>query len=111
MVGGVDLISLMGKSHHSEVSFVFQCYAIRNSSDVVKSAYSKGKYDQLRNNLRHVNWDGELMGKGTDEAFLSIKSMIDDDVFNCIPLYKQKKGCRSKPAWMNKTALSSIKIK
>ena len=92
MIVGVNLICPLGKSHHSGVSFVFQCYAVKNSSHVMKPVCSRGNYDQVRNNLRCINWDKELKGKDVDEALLCIKSMIEDQVLKQIPLYKQEKG-------------------
>ena len=51
------------------------------------------------------------MGKGFDETFLHIKSMIENQVSKHMPLYKQDKGCGSTPPWMNKTELDSIRNK
>ena len=63
MIVGVNFISPFGKSHPSGVLFVFQCYAVKHGSDVVKPVYSKGNYDQIRNNLTCVNYNKEPKGK------------------------------------------------
>ena len=111
IVGVVDFFSLLGKSHHSGLSFVFQSYTVKNGSDVVKQVYGRGNSDQIRNNPRCINWDKELMRKDIDEAVLCIKSMIRDQVSKQISSYKQEEGFRSKPPWINKTVLDSIRIK
>ena len=70
MIEGVDLISPLGKSHHSGLSFLFKCYSIRDHSVATKPIYSKGNYDKIRTELGSIDWAKELKGKDTNETFL-----------------------------------------
>ncbi len=111
MIEGVDLISPLGKSHHSGLLFLFKCYSIRDHSITTKPIYSKGDYDKIRNELGSIDWEKELKGKNTNETFLCIKTRIEEQIFKHIPLRKPKRGHTSKPFWMNQTALAKVRKK
>ena len=66
MILGVKFISPLGKSHHSVVSFEFHCYAVKNSSDVVKLAYSR----EIMNCISHFFIE--------NKAHLFIKAFLED---------------------------------
>ena len=58
-----------------------------------------------------IAWDKELKGKDTNDAFLFIKSRIEEQISKHIPLSKPRKGQRYKPFWMNQTTLAKVKKK
>jgi hypothetical protein len=113
MLDDLEYNAPIGKSHHSVLTFTFQCYISPNLVTREFYQYHKGNYDGLRAHLGSMDWETKLQNKSTEETWTTIRSTILEAQRKYIPR-KTVKGVEAKkknPLWMNDKALTKVKKK
>ena len=111
MIQSILMKSPLGKSHHSGLSFTFQCYQVDGSTSPTRPLYYKGNYDEIRNDLQRVDWKTELKGKNTEDTFVHIKTKLEEEVKKHIPMSRSRMGHKAKALWMSSNAMTKVKRK
>eukprot|EP00112_Aurelia_sp_Birch-Aquarium-sp1_P011593 Seg2436.1 transcript_id=Seg2436.1/GoldUCD/mRNA.D3Y31 product="LINE-1 reverse transcriptase" protein_id=Seg2436.1/GoldUCD/D3Y31 len=109
MIQSILMKSPLGKSHHSGLSFIFQCYQIDGSTSQMRPLYDKGNYDEIRNDLQGVDWNTELKGKNTEDTFAYLMTKLEDEVKKHIPMSRPRMGHKTKALWMSSNALTKTR--
>ena len=60
-------ITLIGKSHHAVLDWIFTGYGRRHKAKVKKYLFNKDDYDGLRMCLDEVDWISYLTNKSVDD--------------------------------------------
>jgi len=111
---GEELVSdllyneLVGKSHHSTLTWTTTCYLQRAVTRTVKHCYNKGDFDSMRMLLSAIDWDTKLNELTLEEMWFEIKDSILEAVRKCIhviPHNDAKSSRHRKPVWMNGRAI------
>lgn len=110
IVSEVKHHSAMGKSDHEVLCFDLMINYKKEKDISERYIWSKGKYEQFRNEVQEVDWK-PLEEKDVNDSWLFIKEKVLTGIEKYIP--KKKIGGKRKliPAWMCKSVLKKIKKK
>ena len=107
MVNDISHLAPLGKSHHHVLKF--DVFTESNSvSPMYRNLYSRGKYDNMRNEIRNINWNS-IKTMNVEDGWKFFQNTLDKLIKNHIP--KKNINNRKKAVWMNKTALAKVKRK
>ncbi|KAK3861775.1 hypothetical protein Pcinc_032300 [Petrolisthes cinctipes] len=91
----LDYDAPLGKSDH--VCIVFDMlWVTAESEDRRRRHYFKGNYDEIRRNLRQIDWKTELSDKDANEAWDILENYIVTNVERHIPLQRIQNKFRKK---------------
>ena len=103
----VEYLPPNGKRDHVTLSFIFNCYAAKETSNSEpRYLYHKGDYEKLRQLVGEINWTATETLDVDDHWDVFTKS-ITSSVDKCIP--KSKPGSFRKKKWVTTKALQAIK--
>jgi uncharacterized protein (DUF4415 family) len=114
MVDNIRQTAPLGKSHHSTLVFDFSGYTQRNTKSTVKYLFNKANYDQIREDLRVINWDTTLGAEGIETMWNRFEEKIKETIDKNTPCARVKQGPSQKPEkppWMNPEVMEKIKLK
>lgn len=98
----------IGKSDHVCIVFEVVCNREEDTQRLVRK-YHKGNYDEIRNDIRNVDWQKELSDKDIDEAWTFFEKMMVNSIDKNVPLGKI--GHSFKKKWMTREVLEIVKEK
>ena len=98
----------LGKSHHHCLCFKLSGYSKQETPNDPRFIYHKGDFKQLRNTLKHTNWEHDLEGKFVDDCWEYVKDRVLEAMDMTIPKLRPNKNPK-KPPWMTRVALISTK--
>jgi hypothetical protein len=81
MVSDVSLHAPIGKSHHSVITFKFQCYT-KLPVTKLQIVYDKGNYDKFREMHDSVKWSHILSNKNGNDCWDIFKQIMDEGIKN-----------------------------
>ena len=111
MVSNLEILSPLGKSDHSCITFWFNCYIEHKKTEIEKYIYDKGNYEQIKDDLRSIDWEKDIRNRrNINDKWNYIKQKIQDSCDAHIP--KRKFNPNKKVKFKNSLDLKSIaKIK
>jgi len=114
MVKNLEFNDPVGMSHHTTLTWTFQCYMRRPVTKVVKYNFEKGNYVEMRRDLEMCQWDEQLEGKPVDVMWDVISKKILFAVEANVPhkfVEAKFSGGRRRPLWMNSRAFAQVRRK
>ena len=102
----------IGKSHHVCLSWNYNCYLEQAETKSEVYSYSRGDYDEMRNQLGLIDWEEKLENKSVEQMWSIISQQIHTAVNWTVPHRNIRKNVkRRSPLWMNTTTMAMIKKK
>jgi hypothetical protein len=71
--------------------------------------WRKADWDNMREDMRGVDWKRELHGLTVDRTWTVLKRKVEATVKKNVPL--RMEACRGRPCWMNREILATIRRK
>ena len=68
-------------------------------------------FDKIRQDLAQIDWNAELAGLDTCEAWDIFKDRLSEIQFRHIPLRQKRSGIRNKPVWLTPEVTQAIRAK
>ena len=110
MVNNIEHAVPLGKSHHDILTFNFTCYATREKQYKTTYLYDKADFDSMRKHISEHDWNKQMEGKSSDDAwklFLeTFNSAVDKYIKKIVTSQKARK-----PLWLNEAAIAKLKKK
>lgn len=99
----------LGNSDHCIITFTTNKAWVKKHYSQPKYNFSRADTLQMRRLFKGCNWTEALDTNDINTAWLNFKSIYNSTVSQCVPLMKANK--KKRPAWMDKSLLSSIRQK
>ena len=109
MITDLDYFQPLGASDHDCLVFNFRCYTDHRPSEVPRPNFYKGKYEQMRETLKSVDWES-VQDEDTNVFWENFVCEIDKAIENNVPSVTPSNKAKKKP-WLNRDALTSVKNK
>ena len=100
LVENVEHEGRLGKSDHELIMATLRLKMVVPDIPTARRNYSRANYDEMRNEMREVDWEIILDQTGVEECWCIIKDFLNELVDKWVPWSKEKKG-RVSPRWMN----------
>lgn len=103
----------IGKSHHTVLDWTLKCYQQHPETRVKKYMYDKGNFEEMRKELRALNWKRDLDEKSVEHIWKFICDTVLTSVDKHVPHHSGiiRRNRRRRPVWMNEKALNRIRKK
>ena len=106
MVDEVEVIEHLGTSDHSMVQWEMT-YRVELIKETPKRDFRNANFDQMKEELKTVNWNKELGDKTTEEAWEIFKGKLHHQIESNVPMKHQTKKKRN--LWVTKKVQRLIK--
>ena len=110
MINQLELAAPIGKSHHVCIHFQFNCYIDPPKSQNPKYIYHKGNYDQMREEIRQIDWQ-ILTIDSSEQAYKSFTNNIKSLMDKHIPKTRPNTNRKKRPRYMTAKTLEKVKEK
>ena len=112
MVDDIEEFAPIGKSDHVGLLWTYTCkvdIATMEDDDDPKPNFNKANYDTMRNAFKAVDWEEDLDGLNSEEAWQKFKLKYNTEIELNVPKKKPKKSL--KPKWMKSSVKKAVKKK
>ena len=108
MITNINHDAPLGNSDHMVLTFNLNAYIDENKKPIQRYVYDKGNYEEMRKELKTMDWETATDMK-IDDHWALIKGRINTLVNKYIPKCNLNKPKR--PIWMNQIALAKVRKK
>ena len=111
IIDDIKYIPPVGKSDHCSITFNLNKVTQQKANPTKKvfRNYSKANYDEMRKDIKNVNWTNEI--QTVEGGWEAIKCTILDTINKHVPAVNISHNKRRSPLWMNKLALTKVRRK
>ena len=99
----------MGKSDHDIIAFTMAVKANKTTNQRMTFNYRKAKFEEMRGQMRKIEWRDTLKGKDANAMWISIRGCVKRLMTDLIPMKKSK--LKTNPQWFDRDVKKSIEKK
>ena len=102
--------SPLGKSDHESITCEIQVKPLSPKNNKTSYAYDRGNYEKMRE-MFTIDWNATLQNLPVQEAMDKVEALYKEAVEECIPKKQYSSIQKSKPIWMNRSAIKKCRKK
>ena len=109
LIGDVKMLGRVGRSDHELIAFQIKVEKKNNGRASPRRNFRRAKYEEMKTELRKINWASSLNGKTVNEIWEAIQNKLNELIRRYVPL--QKTSQKNDPQWMDSEIKKLIKKK
>ena len=112
MVGDLEYITPLGKSHHVIIQFSLTCRIRPKNTAATVYRYDKADYDGMYSYLSAVNWDALMEANQVNTCWINFEEKLKEARDKFVPSYRTRSNRKNViPLWMNSDLQKAAKTK
>ena len=99
LISDVKMMGRVGRSDHELIAFQIKVEKKNNGKAPPRRNFRRAKYEEMKKELKKVDWMRNLSGKEVNEIWEVIQSKLNELIRRYVPLQKTSK--KNDPQWMD----------